>query len=310
MGEIHDRIEKLGRQGALAFADTAADRQAVEAACGYMSAEDPRTGFLFSGWCQTALPHKRLPDDKVWVLSNDYVRLMIEPGSVASGDSESVRVGVPYGSRARLILLYLQSEAIRTNSRQIALGRSLRVWLGRLGVPIGGKSMKEVKEQALRLSRCRMTFQISQGSKTDFINQNIMDTAMFTDEKGGALLESVMLSESFFEQLKRHPVPVEESAIRAISNNSQSLDIYCWLAYRLRSLTGARPLTWPALHAQFGAGCAQRRNFKIQFRHALALALAAYPEANVEVTKAGITLRPSKPPVPARQPVQVESTPR
>ena len=309
MGEIHDRIEKHGRQGALAFADSASDRQALEAAFSFMSAEDPKTGFLFSGWCQTALPHRRLPDDKVWVLTTDYVRLMIEPGSVASGDSESIRVGVPYGSRARLILLFLQSEAIRTNSRKIVLGRSLRVWLGKLGVPIGGKSMKEVKEQALRLSRCRMTFQISQGSKTDFINQNIMDTAMFTDEKGGALLESVMLSESFFEQLKRHPVPVQESAICAISNNSQALDIYCWLAYRLHSLKGARPLSWPALHQQFGAGCEHRRNFKIQFRDALKVALSVYPEANVELTGQGITLLPSKPPVPARQRLQIESTP-
>jgi hypothetical protein len=62
-----------------------------------------------------------------------------------------VRVGVPYGSRARLILIYLQSEALRTNSREVELGRSLRVWLGRMGIPIGGKSMAEVRDQAERI---------------------------------------------------------------------------------------------------------------------------------------------------------------
>ena len=235
MGELHRRIEDHGRQGALAFADTAVDRAALEAAFAFMSDENLRTAFLFSGWCQTALPHKRLPDDEVWMLKADYVRLMIEPGSVEEG-GKPVRVGVPFGSRARLILLYLQSEAIKTNSREIELGRSLRVWLGKLNVPIGGKSMREVREQALRISRCRMTFQISNADKTGFINQNIVDTSMFTHENEGHLLETVKLGESFFDQLKRHPVPLHEAAIRAISNNSQALDIYCWLAYRLHSL--------------------------------------------------------------------------
>jgi len=311
MGEIHSRLELHGRQGALAFADTDVDRKALEAAFTFMSAEDPRTGFLFSGWCQTALPHRKLPDDKVWTLATDYVRLMIEPGSIhkEGSDNETVRVGVPYGSRARLILLFLQSEAIRTNSREIQLGRSLRVWLGKLNVPIGGKSMKEVREQALRISRCRMTFQISNGTKTGFINQNIVDTAMFNDENAGNLLETVKLSESFFDQLKRHPVPLQESAIRAISNNSQALDIYCWLAYRLHSLTSNCPITWASLHAQFGAGVAARRNFKIQFSEALQIALAVYPEASVELDQRGVTLCPSKPPVPPRRLSQVKSTP-
>ena len=41
---------------------------------------------------------------------------------------EAEWVGVPYGSRARLILLFLQSEALRTGGREIELGRSLRAW--------------------------------------------------------------------------------------------------------------------------------------------------------------------------------------
>ena len=49
-------------------------------------------------------------------------------------------IGVPYGSRARLIMLYLQSEALRTSSREVELGRSLRNWLERMGISVGGKS--------------------------------------------------------------------------------------------------------------------------------------------------------------------------
>lgn len=299
MGQLHDRINQHGRQGALAFADTALERKALEAALTYMSDEDSSTGFLFSGWCQTALPHRRLADDAIWTLETDHVRLMVEPGGMHGPDG-AVRVGVPYGSRARLILLYLQSEAIRTNSRQIELGRSLRVWLGKLGVPIGGKSMKDVREQALRISRCRMTFQITRGNKVGFINQNIVDSGLFSSEACDHLLETVHLSERFFNELKLHPVPLQEAAIRALSNSSQALDIYCWLTYRLHSLPRDTQITWVALRAQFGTSYSGLRDFRKRFTESLQMALAVYPDAKVEVSQAGLTLKRSRPPVAIR----------
>ena len=300
MAVLHDRIETLGRQGALALVDTGNERRALEAAWEFMSDEDPRTGFLFSGWCQTALPHKQLKDDEIWQLKTDYVKLVIEPGSVEGPDGNQVRVGVPYGSRARLILMFLQTEAIKTNSREIELGRSLRVWLGKLGLSIGGRSMKEIRDESQRISRCRMTFQIQSGKVTGLINQNIVDTAMFWDENGGQMLQTVRLSESFFEQLKRHPVPLQEAAIRAISNNSQALDIYCWLAYRLHSLDSPCPITWTALYAQFGAGYNRLRNFRMRFLESLEIALAVYPEARIETALEGLILKPSPPPIAPR----------
>ncbi len=301
MGIIHERIEELGRQGALRLVATPQERKALDAAVMFMSVEDPRTSFLFSGWCQTALPHRKLPDDTVWSLTTDYVTLMVEPGSMRQQNGLVTRVGVPYGSRARLILLYLQSEAVRTSSREIELGRSLRVWLGRMGIPIGGKSLKDVREQALRISRCRMSFQITQGKHIGLVNQNIVDTALFHDEEQGGLLETVRLSEGFYEQLKKHPVPLQDSAIRALSNNSSALDVYCWLAFRLHSLKTTTRISWSALHAQFGAGVKHRYHFKASFSEALQIALAVYPEARVEVEDDSLRLYPSPPPVPNRR---------
>jgi hypothetical protein len=45
------------------------------------------------------------------------------------------------------------------------------------------------------------------------------------DSQGSLFVETAKLSEMFFEQLKRHPVPIEESAIKSISNNSQAIDV-------------------------------------------------------------------------------------
>ena len=65
----------------------------------------------------------------------------------------------------RLIMIYLQSEAIRTQSREILLGRSLREWLSKMGIPVGGKSLKDVRDQCERISRCRLSLAIRHGSQ-------------------------------------------------------------------------------------------------------------------------------------------------
>ena len=59
---------------------------------------------------------------------------------------------------AELILLYLQTRALRLGSPEIELGRSMREWLQRMGIPHGGKSYAEVRDQAARLSTCKLTF--------------------------------------------------------------------------------------------------------------------------------------------------------
>jgi hypothetical protein len=301
---VHRLIEELGQQGALKAAETVGDRRAVEAAISYMSDEEAGIGFLYSGWCQAALPHKRLPDDAVWKVQTERVTLIVEPGRRNLPGDDTEFVGVPYGSRARLILLYLQSEALRTDSRDIELGKSLNAWLVKLGIPVGGKSFKDVKEQADRLSRCRLTFHVQQGGRAGLINQNIVDHAMFVSDDDGEqeslFVETARLSETFFEQLKKHPVPLEDAAIKAISNNSQALDVYCWLAYRLHALPAARTVSWPALYSQFGSSYKKLAHFKMRFIDSLKVATAVYREADVELEEKGLILRPSRPPVAPR----------
>ena len=184
-------------------------------------------GFVYAGWAQASLPHRRLADDAHWEIQTDRVSLIVQPGLRAIPGQSPVSVGVPYGSRARLIILYLQTEAIRTGSREVELGRSLHAWLKRLDIPIGGKSMKDVRDQAERISRCRLTFQISTAGRSGLVNQNILDSAMFVADdsaQGNLFIETAKLSEGFFEQLQKHPVPIEEAAVKQIANNSMALE--------------------------------------------------------------------------------------
>jgi len=85
-----------------------------------------------------------------------------------------------------------------------------------------------------------------------------------------------------------------------LSNNSMAIDVYCWLAYRLHALKAPAPVSWAALHSQFGRTMPEVAKFKWYFKRTLALALAVYPEAEVDVTDRGLTLLPSKPPVSPR----------
>jgi hypothetical protein len=297
MAEIHRLLEQHGKAAVL---NLDMDRRIVEAAAGFLSSEESEVGFLYSGWAQSALPHKRLPDNSSWQVHTDHVSLVVQPGVRPSLTGDAVPVGVPYGSRARLIIIYLQSEALKTQSREVELGKTLHAWLRRLEIPIGGKSMAAVRDQAERISRCRMSFQIKQGNRTGLVNQSILDTAMFVEDdstQGSLFIEKAKLSEMFFEQLKKHPVPIEENAIAMIANNSMAIDVYCWLAYRLHSLSAPKLITWKALHAQFGRGLARLDHFRWYFTQNVHLAMAVYPEANVDMDNRGLTLKPSRPPV-------------
>jgi hypothetical protein len=135
-----------------------------------------------------------------------------------------------------------------------------------------------------------------------------MDTAIFLEPTEDAAQSSLFaqtarLSEAFYEGLKRHPVPIEEAAIGAISNNSMAIDIYVWLAYRLHSLTKPTPMSWRATKSQFGAAFGAMNNFRRVFLPNLRLALAVYPDARVDVDEEGkgLVLHPSKPPVAMKQ---------
>jgi len=255
--------------------------------------------------CQVALPHRRIPDNKTWEIKSDHASLLVQPGQLSRDIGEPVHVGVPYGSRARLILLYMQSEAIRSQTREIELGRSMRQWMSKMGVSPGGNSIAGIRDQCRRITMCQISFQCRSsagGSRELGIkNNHIVETALFVDDdderQGSLFVQRVFLSVPFFEELRKHAVPLEEAAIRAINNNSMALDLYAWLSFRLHVLKGPMPVSWSSLKIQFGSSFSTPFHFKAAFLTNLALALAVYPEAKVEETDRGLTLMPSPPPV-------------
>ncbi len=301
MGTIHQLILDCGVEQAKALTADKLDRQCVETAFAVMSDEEQRIGMMHAGFAMTALPHKAI-DDNVWIRQGGAIKLRIESGT----DANDTRVGLPYGAIARIILLYLQTEAVRTRSREVELGRSMNQWLTAMGIDNGGKTYRLVREQSRRLSLCRLTFYRITDEATIVTNGSFVRDAILPnrDRDDGQLplwQEAIRLDEGFYQSLIDHSLPLRLAAIQKIAHRSMALDVYVWLAYRLHQLPKPTAITWKALHDQFGGGFRHIRQFRAKFKEPLALALAAYPEAVLDVGESGVVLHPSAPPVPERR---------
>ena len=281
-------------------------RHLVDVAAEVLADEAQNLGITYSGFCLTGFPHKRPRDTEVWEKKGRNVTLLVEPGRLKTGPGPATLFGVPYGARARMILIYLQTQAIRTGSPNVRLGRSMRDWMGRMGIAVGGETARALRDQARRISACSIKFfwtsTDDEGRPSDgFERGSIIRSGLFFRDEGteqGSLFEdTVTLDDLFFQALRNHPVPLLESSIRQLKEKSMALDIYVWLAYRLHALARPTSISWASLHAQFGAGFKLLRQFKPHFLDALAAAAASYPDAKLDVGEGGITLYPSRPPV-------------
>ena len=173
----------------------------------------------------------------------------------------------------------------------------MQVWLGRMGLSIGGNSYRLVKEQAKRISLCRLTFFGELADRQILRNGAFVEGAItMSDTPSRPFLwqDRVRLDEAFYQALRDHPVPVNEASLRAIGPRSMALDVYIWLAYRLHALKRDTEVSWQALYAQFGGGFKRPRAFRAQFLESLELAVAVYPGARLEVTERGVKLSPSR----------------
>jgi hypothetical protein len=147
--------------------------------------EKGRSGYSYSGLCLTSLPHRKLGDDQAWERTVGPLTLIIEPGRIKIGDEPSRMLGVPHGARARLILIYLQTQAVLTNSREVSLGRSMREWMGRMGLSVGGETASALREQARRIATCSMRFswqtpeKLGEGASTMVTNERIIKSGLF-----------------------------------------------------------------------------------------------------------------------------------
>jgi len=298
MAAVHKLIVEHGVEEARRQALTPNERAVVETAYQVLSEEADRIGYTYAGFALTSLPHRE-HKNRIWRREGYNLTMVIQSGV----DKHGKEVGVPFGPIARLILMFLQTEAIRTQSREIEIGRSMQGWLTKMGMSIGGKTYTLVKEQAKRIASCNLTFfpegrspAVEVAAKGAFVKASMFSNVAH-DGQLTLWEDRVVLDDYFYKELNERPVPLSEEAIRAIGSVSSALDIYVWIAYRLHSLKDDTRISWLSLFKQFGSNYKEVRKWRERFVNSLAVALAAYPEARVSVEEEGLILHPSRPPI-------------
>ena len=221
----------------------------------------------------------------------------------ATGDTK-----LPFGNFPRLILAWVSTEAVRTQSRELVLGRSLAKFMRELGVYSsgGGREHTKLRNQMDRLfnAHVSLVYEDKRGKAT--VNSQIADSTVFwwNPQRPGqpSLWESkIELSEKFFNEIISHPVPLDMNTLKALKRSSLGLDLYLWLVYRTFTLRASQRLTWRQMYRQFGAHPDKAsdkfivRNFRTKCLRELKKIKTAWPELNYSMATGVLILHPSTP---------------
>ena len=193
------------------------------------SEADPDLGFMGRTMALCSLLRSNLGNRLQYKRQNGPFTLYM----TASGGNK-----LPFGNLPRLLLAWVSTEAVRTQSREISLGRSLSEFMRALGVysSSGGKYTR-LRNQMKRLFGCTVSMTYEDKHGDQFVSSLIAERGEFwwneckPDEP--MLWDSkIYLGEAFFNEIIRHPVPLDMNTLTALKRSSLGLDLYLWLVYR------------------------------------------------------------------------------
>lgn len=248
-------------------------------------------GFMARAMVQATLPHKKVDGNEFERRNGAFSLHLLAPS----------KIGLPYGTIPRLLLAWLTTEAVRTQSRELELGESLSGFMRELDlVPTGGRwgSITRLKDQTKRLFASTVSATYDDKQRHAEAGFRLADRSVLwwdakAPEQAALWRSSVTLTEAFYSEVIRHPVPVDMRAIKALKRSPLALDVYCWLTYRASYAKKPSIVPWEVLAAQFGSDYAQVRQFKAAFLDALRKVSTVYANAQFEIQGPGLLVKPS-----------------
>ena len=265
------------------------------------SEADPDMGFMARMMALCSLPRTNPGNRHQYKRANGPYKLVM----VAGADNK-----LPYGNLPRLLMAWLCTEAVRTQSRELVLGRSLSEFMRTLDIysTSGGTSggRTRLRNQMKRLFGCSVSliYEDERGQatvssliarRTEFWwNERKPDEPMLWESK-------IELSEDFFNEIIQHPVPIDMNTLNALKRCALGLDLYLWLTYRIFTLKSPLRLTWRHLYHQFdtaptkGADKQTVKVFRRKVLRELIKIKAAWPDLNYATAPGILILLPSTP---------------
>jgi hypothetical protein len=248
-----------------------------------------------------SLPYTRQPDHvREYEQRQGRMSLVVTAGKLLSPDGVWEEQPLPHGSRARLLLLHLCSEAIRQKSATINIEDSLTAFIHAMGYPVtGGKNgtINSFKQQINALAACTMRIGVWDGKRSRTVNtQPFAELDIwFPNEPDQRVLwpSTITFSRDFYATLSTHALPVNIHTVRHFAGSPRKLDILFWLGYRLNSIRKPLNVSWAALKEQFGQGFSLERQFKAKMIKDIAHIHEVFPKLPLSYDEHGITLQPA-----------------
>ena len=262
------------------------------------SEADPERGFMARTMALCSLPRSNPGNRTQYKRANGPYTLVMSVAGINK---------LPFGNLPRLILAWICTEVVKTRSREVVLGKSLADFMRSLDVysSSGGKYTR-LRNQMKRLFGCSvsMTYKDEHGEVA--VNSLIADrTAFWWNERKPdepVLWDSkIYLGEAFFNEIIRHPVPLNMNTLTALKRSPLGLDLYLWLVYRTFPLRAPQRLSWQQIYRQFGVDPAKAndnltvQNFRRDCLRELIKIKTAWPELNYSTAPGLLILLPSAP---------------
>jgi len=257
--------------------------------------------FSHSLLTQVNLPYRNPGDDvRHYTRTSGAVSLRLEAGHTI-GRAGWEPVGLPYGPRARLLMLHLCSLAVKQKSALVEVDSSFTAFCRSLGIATNGRNLRTIRDQIRRMSATSMRLAMSNQEQVTVFQGAIFDGMRIdlpVDPRQRQLwANEIRFSPRFYESLREHAVPLDLRAIKALRHSARCLDIYAWLTNRLWRLKKPTKVRWTSLRHQFGQPEQSLQSFKRAFKAALHQAHVVYPAARVEIVRGGLKLSHSPPPI-------------
>lgn len=267
--------------------------------------------FLHRSFCLAGLPLRKPKDpDSMFSRNDDRFALTINPARFMLPGGKVCDVGVPWGAKSRLLIVWAATEVKdpgrRPGDRWLEIGR-IKEWLTSIGIKVYGDSLAATKDQLVRLAFSQFTMILKgQNADTLFKRDNLIEAGAFPEDDLALYADNrldkvrwprgIELSLKAYERFSNHAIPVPTARLAEIANSAMAIDIFVFLCYRLPLITPQEEelVTWRELIAQFGSNEAPSK-FRDTFTVSIKNALQAYPEANVALTDEGLRLRYSDP---------------
>ena len=271
------------------------------------SEAEPDLGFMARLLALCSLPRTNPGNRKEFVRRNGPYALYM---TVSAGAK------LPFGNLPRLLLAWMCTEAVRTQSRELVLGRSLYEFMRKLDMEdrSGGANAERtrLKNQMRRLFRCSVSLVYSADEHEVLVHSFVADRAeLWWDASrpdAPSLWEStIRLGEEFFNEIVAHPIPFDMHTLKALKRSPLGLDLYLWLVYRTFSLKAPLCLSWKQLFKQFGADPAKVshnvtvQHFRTKCLRELKKIKRAWPDLHYHTVTGGLVLSPSPPHIPPAQ---------